>query len=65
MLAEMENKKRSNTGTLTVNGKTFVLVPASEYRALIRRASASDAQFPPNLSRRQTATMMPSPPCGR
>ena len=47
MLAEVENKKRRNTGTLTVNGKTFVLVPASEYRALIRRASAIDAQLPP------------------
>ena len=47
MPAEMENKRRRNTGTLTVNGKTFVLVPASEYRALIRRASASDARLPP------------------
>ena len=47
MLAEVENKKRRNTGTLTVNGKTFVLVPASEYRALIRRAMASDARLPP------------------
>ena len=42
MLAEMENKRRRNTGTLKVNGKTFVLVPASEYRALIRRATATD-----------------------
>ena len=47
MLAEMETKKRRNTGTLTVNGKNFVLVPASEYRALIRRAMASDLQLPP------------------
>ena len=47
MLAEVENKKRRNTRTLTVNGETFVLVPASEYRALTRRASASDAQLPP------------------
>ncbi len=49
MLAEIEirNKNRSNTGTLTVNGKTFVLVPASEYRALIRGATTSDARLPP------------------
>ena len=47
MLAEIRNKNRSNTGTLTVNGKTFILIPASEYRALIRRATTSDAP-PPN-----------------
>ena len=47
MLAEVENKKQRNTGTLRVNGKTFVLVPASEYRSLIRRAAASDAPLPP------------------
>ncbi|MGC9261457.1 MAG: helix-turn-helix transcriptional regulator [Phycisphaerae bacterium] len=46
MLAEVENKRRRNTGTLTVNGKTFVLVPASEYRALIRRETVSDAPPP-------------------
>ena len=47
MLAEVENKKRWNTGTLTVNGKTFVLVPASQYRARIRRATTNDAPLPP------------------
>ena len=47
MLAEIRNKKRRNTGTLIVNGKTFVLVPASEYRALIRGATTSDAPLPP------------------